>query len=461
MDTFQTLSTLALSLGLGLLVGLQRERKGEPLAGIRTFALITLLGTLGALLGDTLGPAAATWIIAAGAVAIAVLLATGGLIKSRSPDQHHDIGLTTEIAALVMYALGAYLVEGDQKAAIVVGGAVALLLHWKAPLHGFVQKMGDADVSAIMQFVLVALVIFPVLPNRDMGPYGVLNPFKIWLVVVLIVGMSLAGYVLSKFLPPSVGTFVGGAVGGLVSSTAATVSYARRSRSHPERWPLALQAIMTANTVSVLRVIALLALFSGSLFSTLVRPIVLMTAAMAALTFATMFFKVPRSESVAKDDAGNPAELRSALTFGGLYALVKLAVAWGKANFGASALYAIGALSGLTDMDAITLSISDMARNAQGAAGPLDPYVAWRVILLAICANLVFKGGSVLVLATGPLKRWTVIFFLTAIAAGGAIFLLFPAPSAPATAPSTQATTTPASGPATRGVSSGATAPAR
>jgi uncharacterized membrane protein (DUF4010 family) len=448
MDTFQTLTSLALSLGLGLLVGLQRERKGEPLAGIRTFALITLLGTVCGLLGKQY----ASWTVPAGTLALAALLVVGGYSKSRRPPpgQEDDIGITTEVAAIVMFALGAYLVGGDQKIAVVLGGAVALILHWKGALHGFVQKMGDRDVSAIMQFVLVALVIFPVLPDENYGPYGVFNPYKIWLVVVLIVGMSLGGYVLSKFLPPSVGSFVGGAVGGLVSSTATTVSYAKRSASNPAAWPLALQAIMTANTVSVLRVIVLLAIFAGGVFRALWLPVALMAAAMAVLSVGTLFLKRPDGNHLDRNGGENPAELKSAITFGALYALVKLAVAWGKATFGAAALYAIGALSGLTDMDAITLSVSEMAAK-QG----LNPTVAWRVILLAVLSNLVFKGATVLTLAAGPLKRWTLAFFLAAMAAGGAILLLYPAhPARPAatqpatgSAPATGTAPAPASQP--------------
>ena len=144
-----------------------------------------------------------------------------------------------------------------------VGGAVALLLHWKDPLHGFVRKMGDRDMSAIMRFVLIALVILPVLPKRNYGPYETLNPFETWLVVVLVVGMSLAGYVLYKFVPPQAGALIGGAVGGLISSTATTVSFARRTASEPAAAALAAQAIMVANTVSVLRVVLLVFLFAG------------------------------------------------------------------------------------------------------------------------------------------------------------------------------------------------------
>ena len=242
MDTQTLLIRLGIALGLGLLVGLQRERKGEELAGIRTFALITVLGTLMAYL-DVQG-GGGHWLVCAGAVALGAVMAVGAFNKART--HVTDLGLTTEIAALVMYGIGAYLAQGDEVVALVLGGVVVLLLYWKNVLHGFVQKMGDKDFSAIMQFVLIAVVIWPVLPRQKFGPYGFFNPFETWLVVILVVSISLAGYVLYKFVPPSAGALLGGAVGGMISSTATTVSYARRSRHDTETTPMAARAKRTA-----------------------------------------------------------------------------------------------------------------------------------------------------------------------------------------------------------------------
>src|SRR5688500_3559685 len=165
MELLDVLQTVTLSLGLGLLVGLQREHAASQVAGIRTFALITLAGTLSALLAQDHGG----WIIAAGLLGVVGLLVLANVAKMRSGV--NEPGLTTEVAALVMYAVGAYLVTGYTQIAVVLGGVVALLLHFKAPMHTFVHRMGERDFLATMQFVLIALVIFPVLPDEDYGPF--------------------------------------------------------------------------------------------------------------------------------------------------------------------------------------------------------------------------------------------------------------------------------------------------
>jgi hypothetical protein len=180
MDLSLVAEKLAIALGLGLLVGLQRERAQSPLAGIRTFALITVLGAVCTLLGLTFGG----WIVALGMIAVAAMLVVGNLARGKAEEV--EPGVTTEMAALLMYGVGAYVVVGHTAVAIAVGGAAALLLHWKAPLHEFVARIGETDVKAIMRFVLVELVIYPVLPDEAYGPYRVLNPQQIWLMVVLI-----------------------------------------------------------------------------------------------------------------------------------------------------------------------------------------------------------------------------------------------------------------------------------
>lgn len=416
VTTSDTLITLGISLGLGLLVGLQRERKGEELAGIRTFALLTLLGTIAGLVAGDFG-SSGVWIIAAGAIGVAILMAVGAFIKARH--NAGEIGLTTEIAALVMYGIGAYLVDRDHwLIALVLGGGVVLLLYWKELLHGFVRHMGDKDVSAIMTFVLVALVIWPILPNQKLGWYGFFNPFETWLVVVLVVGMSLVGYVLYKLVPPTAGAMLGGAVGGLISSTATTVSYSRRAREDPASTVLAAQAIMMANTVSVLRVMILLAIFAGEKAGAMELPLGTMAGVMAVLCFLTWW--MGRKEHTELPEQGNPTELRSALLFAAIYTLVKLATAWGKDAFGNNALFVVGGISGLTDVDAITLSMGQSSSNQSVAVD-----IAWRVIMVAVMANLIFKAGTVYVLGNRRLRGWITLLFAATFAAGVVILWLW------------------------------------
>lgn len=403
---------LGIALGLGLLVGLQRERAESKIGGIRTFPLITLLGALCALLSAPLGG----WTIAGGFLALAAVVIIANITAMRSGE--HDIGQTTEIAALLMYAVGAYVMVGHVPAAVAVGGVVAVLLHFKDPLHRFVRSLGDQDALAIMQFVLISLVILPVLPDRYYGPgtFDVWNPRKIWMMVVLIVGISLAGYVAYKLLGKNAGTFLGGILGGLISSTATTVSYSRRARHNPGAASLAAIVIVVASAVSMGRVIVEIGAVAPGIFGLVAPPIIAMCALMLLISMGAYFFG--HTEKAQLPEQGNPAELKSALVFAALYAVVLLAVALAQRYFGHKGLYVVGVLSGLTDMDAITLSTAQLA-----ARGATDTTTAWRVILLAALSNLVFKGGTVLALSNRALGMRVSLLF--GIGLLGGLFILF------------------------------------
>ncbi|MCX6907119.1 MAG: MgtC/SapB family protein, partial [Verrucomicrobia bacterium] len=224
MELQRTFYLLGIALGLGLLVGLQRERSSAArLAGFRTFPIITVFGTVCALLAQQFGG----WVLAAGFLAISAVAFTGCQAKMKLGEP--EPSLITEMSILLMYAVGAYLTVGPTAVAVTIGGGVAVLLYLKPQLHGLATKIGEADFRAVMQFVLISLVILPVLPNQAYGPYEVLNPHRIWLFVVFIVAISLAGYVAYKFFGQSAGAMISGVLGGLISSTATTVSYARRT----------------------------------------------------------------------------------------------------------------------------------------------------------------------------------------------------------------------------------------
>jgi uncharacterized membrane protein (DUF4010 family) len=404
---------LGLAVLLGLLVGLQRERTESSVAGIRTFPFITVLGTVCASLGQSFGG----WVVAAGLLAMAALFVFANLARLKAGDI--DPGLTTEMAALLMFGVGALLVVGPPAAAVAIGGGVAMLLQWKKPLHQFVRHLGEVDIRAIMQFVLITLVILPVLPNRAFGPYAVLNPFKIWLLVVLIVGLSLGGYIAYKLLGPRAGMLLGGALGGLVSSTATTVSFARLSRGAGVSAGLGAAVIMIASTIVYARVLVLVGVAAAGSFVALAGPLAVMLVFCAVVALAG--YLVSRREQAAMPPQENPAQLKSALSFGVLYAVVLVAVAAAKDLFGDRGLYVVAVLSGLTDMDAITLSTAGMVER-QG----LDSGTGWRVILLASLANFVFKAGVVAVLGGAGLRRRIGVMFGLALAGGAAILWLWP-----------------------------------
>ena len=265
---------LGISLLLGLLVGLQREHAAAGTAGMRTFPLISVLGTVSALLAARFGG----WTLAAGFLGVAAVVLIGHMTRLQPPQP--TPGTTTDTAMLLMFAVGALVAMGptEMKAAIAVGGGVAVLLQFKPELHSVARRLGDDNLKAIMQFVLITCIILPVLPNETIKlatapPYNalnVLNPFNIWLMVVLIVGMSLGGYILYKFLGRDAGTWLGGILGGAISSTATTVSYARGTRGDPAAAGTAAVVIMIASTISCLRVAAAVAVVAPSLLAKVV-----------------------------------------------------------------------------------------------------------------------------------------------------------------------------------------------
>jgi uncharacterized membrane protein (DUF4010 family) len=404
---------LAVALGLGLLVGLQREKVDSVIAGIRTFALISLFGAVCAQLAKTSGG----WILVVGFLATALLITAGNLVRMQTREA--EPGQTTEFAALVVFGLGAWVVTGSMAVPVVLAGAVVVLLHFREPIHELVGKIGEKDLRATMQFVLIALVILPVLPDRDMGPYGVLNPYQTWWMVVLIVGLSLAGYVPYKLFGSGAGTVLAGILGGLISSTATTASFARRSRETPDLSRLAALVIMLASTVVYGRVLVEIAAVARGRLLDLAPPLAAMLGVCALVSGAAWLLGRDRDDEL--PEPGNPAELKAALIFGALYAAVLLAVAFARDRFGTAGLYIVAAISGLTDVDAITLSTSRLVQSSR-----LDPDTGWRAILLASMSNLGFKAGIVAALGSRALLGRIVLLFGAAMVGGGLILWLWP-----------------------------------
>jgi uncharacterized membrane protein (DUF4010 family) len=307
----------------------------------------------------------------------------------------------------------------DMAIAAVLGGGMALLLHFKEPLHRFAKAVGERDMHAIIQFVLISLVILPVLPNIGYGPYGVLNPFKIWLMVVLIVGLGLTGYVAYKIFGARAGTILGGVIGGLVSSTATTVTFARKAKSENGLAPLGALVIMIASCISLVRVVIEIGVAAPRSFAALAPPLGVMLAACCLI--ACGMYLLARDEKSEMPEQHNPAEFKPAFVFAGLYALVLMGVAFAKDHFGERGLYAAAALSGLTDMDAITLSTAQLAESGEVGASS-----AWRAILTAAMANFIFKFGVVAALGSGALILRVGASFIIALLAAGSILWFWP-----------------------------------
>jgi uncharacterized membrane protein (DUF4010 family) len=415
MDLTETYQ-LALSLGLGLLVGFQREWAAKRLAGIRTFPLVALLGTLSAQLAAAFGG----WVLAAGFLALAAVVWSGS--QETHAGQSPESGITTEIALLVMFVVGATVAQGQQIAAVAVTGAVAVLLHWKQPLHAFVRRVGEEELRSVMQLVLIGLVILPALPDESFGPFQVLNPFQIGSMVVLIVGLSLVAYLAQRFAGAGVGTVLAGVLGGLVSSTATTVSYARRTSMDPTRVPTTALVLALSSAVVLPRVLALATIVSPAVLASLAPPLLVMFAIMLGLAGTT--YLLVRRELGSGEVDHPPSDLRAAVGFGLLYAAVLLGVAGARHWFGLGGLYVVAALSGLTDVDAIALSTVQLVRSGRE---PIE--IAWRLVLIGVLANLLFKGVAAIALGHPRIRRWVGALFGAAIACGIGLLVLWPGPS--------------------------------
>lgn len=379
---------LSIALGLGLLVGLQKERAESPLAGLRTFGLVTVLGAVCALLGG--------WTIVAGLAAVTALMITGNIVAMKTEGM--DPGQTTEVAIVLMFAVGALVVAGPRELAIVLGGVVSVLLHLREELRSFVARLSDRDVRAVMQFVLISMVILPILPDQEYGPYAVLNPREIWWMVVLIVGLNLGGYAAFRVMGARAGTALAGILGGVISSTATTVSYARTTKSDEAATGTAAVVIWVASSVVFVRILLEIAAVAPEFVGVAAPPILIMLGVFLAV--ALLIWRSATSPGDSPLEPGNPTELKPAILFGLLYAAVLFAVAAADDLLGQAGLFAAAFVSGLTDIDAITLSTSQLV-----ADGRVDPSTGWRLILLASMSNMVFKFGMVVTLGSRALAR--------------------------------------------------------
>lgn len=413
MDTAHAFTALAIALGLGLLVGLQRERADSALAGFRTFPLITMLGCVCAMLADSFGG----WILGAGLLSIAAATGVGNLLR-RPADL--SPGITTEVAALLMFVVGALLWVMPLQVGTVIGVGCAVLLHMKESMHTFAGRFDEKDMRGIMLFCAITFVVLPVLPDRTFGPLNVLNPRNIWWMVVLVVGISLAGYVALKLVGGRVGAVIGGLIGGLISSTATTVSFSRRAAERPEALASALLAIILASCVVYARVLLEVGVVAQEHLLVIAPPILTMGASGVGVSIVVWLRTRRSAGELPKPE--NPTQLKSALLFAALYALVLLAVGFADRLVGAAGIYVVAGLSGLTDMDAITLSTGRMA-----SRGLIPPETAWRAIVTATMCNLLFKFGICAVLGGRAMLAPAAAALGTSFLTGALVLCLWPA----------------------------------
>ncbi len=417
LDTFAHYYGLGLALGIGLLVGVERgwqERDLQTLqrvAGIRTFALIGLLGGIWGVLFPIVGPVP----VAAVALAFAAALT---LFEWRESVKNDTLSATDLIAGLVTFSLGALAVLGNKTAAAAAGVTVVGLLALRHPLHNFLRRLSWPELRSVLLLLAMTVVMLPILPDRNIDPWDTINLHRIWLITVAIAGLSFVGYVAVRLAGARRGLLLAGAAGALVSSTAVTLTYARLAKSEPKIAHEAGVAIIASWIVSLTRMTTLAAVLAPVLLKPLFPAVAAAVCVLGVTAFA--LDRVSRADGASpKLKLQNPVELGLAIRFGTMLGLVTAASKLFAAQIGQLSLLPLAAVTGLADVDPITLSVAQMVPKDVTIA------VASMAILVAAAANGLTKLTLAFIFAPGRVGQVLAGAGVIAILAGvaGAIFV--------------------------------------
>ncbi|MBP0047892.1 MgtC/SapB family protein [Marinobacterium sp. AK62] len=384
----EPLLLVLVALALGMLIGLQRgwhernTRAGGRIAGIRTFGLLSMAGAMAALLAEPLGPGITIGI----GIAAALLL---GLAHWLDSGEDHDFGITTVVAGIVTYLLGAMTILTDLTLPVAIAVLTTIVLHFKQTLHHALEHLSDREIRGILQLALISAVLLPVLPNQNYGPWGALNPYEIWLLVVLIAGISLAAYFAMRLTGPDKGVIITSLLGGVASSTALTLSLARMNARLPLPRLLAC-GILLAATIMYPRILLEVAVVNPSLLGALWAPMTAMGLGCALMATWLWRTREPFGNVDTSHLSAEPFQLMPALQFGLLLAVIMLLSHGIKAYMGEQGLWLVSIVAGLTDVDAITLTLARMAHDT------ISQETAVTGITLAAITNTLVKGGLAL-----------------------------------------------------------------
>ena len=403
-----TVRDFGTALLIGALVGTEREKRKSAeaeagIGGLRTFVLMALLGAIAGWFANALHMPA---------LLIAVLLIVGAAVLAgyvlAARVQPDSLGITTESAALTVCLLGAMTTLGYRDLAVALSIVTAAVLAYKQPLHGLVEKVDWDDIFAGLRLLIATFIVLPLLPSRAVDPWGALNPYSLWLLVLLISSLSLVGYVGSRWLGADRGIVLTGLTGGLVSSTAVTLSFARQSREDSRKATAHTLAcgLLLAWCIMFGRVIAEVVVVNRALVARVLIPFVMMGAAAAIAAWISLRRGASAADSTAANAEAvrlrNPFSLTEASKFAAFFTVVLLVVKFVQIRFPGKGLYMVAGLAGLTDVDAITLSMAEYARSG-------DARVAVNAIVLASLTNTTVKCGIVAVLGGTVLRRAVLI----------------------------------------------------
>lgn len=409
---------LGLALAIGLLLGLERgwhgrtAAEGGRIAGIRTFALTGLLGGVSAWLATVTTPVFS----ALAMLALGGLLAVSYWVRLRSDD---DLGLTTEIALLLTFALGVAAVTGPMAPTAAVAVVAALLLSMKPTLHRWVRQVERFELEALFKLALISVVVLPLLPNQGYGPGQVLNPYLLWWAVVFVAGLSFVGYIAIRVLGARLGILATGLFGGIASSTATTLALSRLVRANGSLAPVAAAGIVVAGSVTFLRILALVAVFAPILLVPLVWPMLAM--AVTGCAGAILLHVISKDTRTVQDEVpnlGNPLKLTTALGFGALLAVVLIAVHFLRVRLGTEGVYTAAVLSGIADVDALTISVARLVMQ------DLPVTTGANAIFIVASVNTVLKAVIAFFVGAPGLGLRVSAVYIATIATGAACLAL-------------------------------------
>ncbi len=396
-----------IALAIGALIGTERERKQfkqVEFAGIRTFTFIALFGIISAYISQFYS----NFLI----LAFFGLIVLVGLSYYVSTRDGGDIGITTEVVALLTFILGA-LCFSDQglQIAPIIAIIITALLASKSYLHHFVRRISEKELLNTLKFLIIAFVILPLLPNQTIGPLEIFNPYQIWLIVVFISGISYAGYVAIKLIGPERGLGLTGIIGGLVSSTAVVTAMAARVKETDLLIRIAVFATVVASSMMFFRILLEVLVINSSLIPLLVVP--MLSMGLSGVVLAFVAWRTTGEKRVDADfKLQNPFSLKPALIFGLLFIAILFLSAIANTFFGSAGIYVTSLISGLADVDAITISMALLARDG------VSQDVAVTAITLAAISNTVVKFLIALFFGTRQFGKAIGIIFTVIISIG-------------------------------------------
>jgi uncharacterized membrane protein (DUF4010 family) len=421
-DQFQFLLQLAVALAIGLLIGLERGwelrelHTAQRTAGIRTFAAIGLLGGVAAKIGGLYGG----MLIAAIAIALGFVLAAG---YWRESEVDRDVSLTTSVTALATYGLGALAGEGELLAASSSAVVLTMLLGFRPELHTLIRKIDRNELLATFRLLLISVVMLPVLPNRGYGPWETLNPYHIWLMVVLVAVISYAGYFATRLLGSERGILITGLFGGLVSSTVVALNLARRSAEGLAQPNLLAAGATIASAIMWPRLMLIVIAVDPELGWHLAWPVgfatVIGIVGALYLSYLGRHEQAADSSDVQKVKTDNPLELGTAIQFAVTLTVIMVAARAASAWAGTSGLYLVAGISGLVDATPISLSVASMSHHQT-----VTHAVAIIAILLGAISNTILKSALALVIGGAPMGLRFLATSIATIAACGLGYII-------------------------------------